>query len=343
MKQTLILCSSLLLLFTACSPKIGTMVTKTYPSLSADSPVTVYLYQTDVPSGTESLGKVSISDTGFSTNCDSATVMNHIKDEARKIGGNAVCITDHIKPSFWKSSCHQMTAIVLKTNDSGQPNNPDNTVKELAETQETTIKPTLSKFKMGVNTGYGWRGAKLSSNLQGDMRDFYKKLMSGTIWDGSFHFYFNDTYGIGLLYSSYHANGSIYAQMIESGETGTLTSKNTITFVGPIFAMRTATNDRKWILNLNLGMGYLGYFAKETFKNEYSKQNGATAGFYWGVGGECKFNKNWGIGIDFSMIGGILKEIGIDKNGTKSTHVYEDGSEEGLGQYRLTTGIRYYF
>ncbi|GHT78178.1 hypothetical protein AGMMS50262_20520 [Bacteroidia bacterium] len=94
---------------------------------------------------------------------------------------------------------------------------------------------------------------------------------------------------------------------------------------------------------MSAGAGYLNYYTKESLNNQYWKLNGATVGFQWGISGEYKFSKNWGIGVDFSMITGILKEARIDENGSKSTYIYEDGSEEGLGQLRLSTGLRYYF
>ena len=345
MKQIL-LGSLLLLLFSACSPRIGTSITKIYPPLSAESPITVYLYQTEVPSGAESLGRISISDTGFTVVCDSATVMNRVKDEARKIGGNAVCITDHKKPLFWGSSCHQMTAIILKVKDFDQSSD---FVDNSAEVQSafSVTKSTLPKIKVGANAGYGWRTAKLSSNVQGDIRDFEKKLMSGISWDGSFHYYFNDTYGLGLLYSSFLASNSEYGSL--DGVQGTLSIKRAITFVGPAFAIRGATSDKKWFLNFNIGIGYLGYNTNETFKGEYTnsnkhfKGNGSTVGVLINWGGEYKFNKNWGIGVDLTSVAGILNELNVIEDGYRSTYVFEDGQEEGIGQFRLTTGLRYYF
>ncbi|GHT78182.1 hypothetical protein AGMMS50262_20530 [Bacteroidia bacterium] len=137
-----------------------------------------------------------------------------------------------------------MAAIILRVKDTQTGQAIDNTtVEEFVAIQQTVMKPVYPKFKIGANIGYGWRGAKLSSDLPGEKRDFYKKMMSGMVWDGSFHYYFNDIYGVGLLYSSYYANNSIYAQLEATGETGMLYSKDIITFIGPAFVMRTATND----------------------------------------------------------------------------------------------------
>jgi len=338
--------SLLLLLFTACSPRIGTMITKTYPSLSSDSPVVVYLYQTEIPSGTESLGKVKVSDTGFTVNCSYETVLNHIKNEARKIGGNAVFIADHLTPSIFGSSCHQMTAIILRVTDFDQANDSeDNSADEFTEVQNNAvvIKPTLPKFKIGANIGYGWRTASLS-NLDNDHRIFYEKMMSNIIWDGSFHYYFNDMYGVGLVYAPYYASNSAPGYLTAPVfETGILYSKSRIMFIGPVFAMRAATNDNKWFFNLSMGIGYLGYHRNETMNRHYLKENGATAGFHWSLGGEYKFDKNWGIGADFTMIGGLLNQLNINVDGETWVEKYDPRSGIGLGQFRLTTGLRYYF
>ena len=344
MKQIALFTTLLLFLLSGCSPRIGTMVTKTHTPLNQGSPIVVYHYQTDIPMGSESIGKVTISDTGFSINCDSLTVMNLIKGEARKIGGNAVCVVDHKKPSIWGSSCHQMTAIILNVTDFNQnPFPADDTVAQFEKIQQEKVKSLLPKFKIGANIGYGWRGAKLSNEIQADMRNYYKEMKSGLIWDGTFHYYFNDAYGIGLVYSAYNVENSIYAQHIETGETGMLKTKNSITFIGPVFATRNVSNNKKWIFNLSAGLGYMGYHSKETINNQYAKATGSTVGFQWSISEEYKLDDHWGIGIDLSMLSGLLNSVNSDINGNKSTFNFEKNKKEGLGQFRLSTGIRYYF
>ncbi|MDR3140485.1 MAG: hypothetical protein LBU37_01965 [Tannerellaceae bacterium] len=66
------------------------------------------------PDDAELLGTVKIDDSGFSTNCGLDVVIDKAKTEARKIGGNAIKITKHTPPSIWGSSCHQITADILK-------------------------------------------------------------------------------------------------------------------------------------------------------------------------------------------------------------------------------------
>ena len=163
------------------------------------------------------------------------------------------------------------------------------------------------------------------------------------VWDGSFHYYFNDTYGIGLIYSSYHASNSIYTRWQSTGESGKFNLKHTITFIGPVFATRVATNNEKWIFDSDMGLGFLGYCADGSLNRHYSKQKGATVGFRWSMGVEYKFDKHWGVYVGANTIRGILREIDIDENGVKSTYRYKNWKGEGLGQLRMTTGLYFHF
>ncbi len=98
----------------SCAPKISTTISKNYSALDYREEVQVLGLQDPVPKSSEELGIVKIGDTGFSTNCGWDVVINKAKMEARKIGGNAIKITDHIPPSVMGSSCHRITAKILK-------------------------------------------------------------------------------------------------------------------------------------------------------------------------------------------------------------------------------------
>lgn len=104
----------LITLFTSCSPKIATIVDIGYQPLASDARVLILEESDKMPSNTESLGIVKIYDSGMSTNCGYETVIEKAKIEARKIGGNVIKIQEHIKPNFLGSSCHQITAHILK-------------------------------------------------------------------------------------------------------------------------------------------------------------------------------------------------------------------------------------
>jgi len=114
MKQISILLIGCALLLGSCAPMISTKISKTYSPLDYREEVIVLGLHDPIPANSEELGVVKIGDNGFSANCGWDIVIDKAKIEARKIGGNAIKITDHILPSAFGSSCHRITAKILK-------------------------------------------------------------------------------------------------------------------------------------------------------------------------------------------------------------------------------------
>ncbi|MDR0507589.1 MAG: hypothetical protein LBH32_12370 [Dysgonamonadaceae bacterium] len=332
----------------SCSPRIGKVITKTYSALENNEPIEVFMDAQTAPSNSESLGVASVTDdAGFSINCDSLTVINLLKEEARKVGGNAVLITEHVRPSFWGSSCHQMTATILKVFDYDSQNvqeNPDSSKLTVIK----VIKPErkLPVMNLSVNFGRGWRLAKINPDLTIEEKDYYKDLMSGWIYDASFNYYFNDFYGVGFHYSLFTSSQHAYGTATFDGysETGYRNTNQYIQFIGPVFSARTSSKDLQWLFDYSIGIGYLGYSSKDTFTSHIYKGDGSTVGFYMGLGVEHKLNKNWGVGVRCSTISGVVTKMNNDRDGIKETITVDDVNKgEGLGQIQLLAGIRYYF
>ncbi|GHV59489.1 hypothetical protein FACS1894182_13650 [Bacteroidia bacterium] len=137
-----------LLVFIACSPKISTIVNKNYAALDYLEDVYVFGVEEPAPANAESLGVVKIGDSGFSANCDWDVVIDKAKLEARKIGGNALKITKHTPPSIFGSSCHQITADILRVE------NWDN-VDFIAETDSTLIGADYALLHVYRQSGPG--------------------------------------------------------------------------------------------------------------------------------------------------------------------------------------------
>ena len=118
MKETKLLAVTAILLLTSCSPKVVTHIVRTYPNpVPADS---VYVIEPGdtVPNTAETLGSVSVVDRGTSRNCRYDQVLRLAQEATGKNGGNGLAITEHVKPSFWGSSCHQINACLLYTSPS---------------------------------------------------------------------------------------------------------------------------------------------------------------------------------------------------------------------------------
>ncbi len=328
--KKLILLTPVLCLLASCSPKVTSTMYDFHPSLPPETPVKVF-YKEDLPTGSKEIGQVRVSDTGFSTGCDSLTVISKIKNEARKAGGNAVLITEHKKPSIWGSSCHQMTAMVLTVSDLSAPTLAKDNSEESPTPVLLSESKMLPRFNLAINGGYGWRTAKMADGIDGLEKDYLKKLMSGFVWNASANYYFNDNYGLGLSYSAYSASTSL----------NNLKSNDMITFVGPAFLMRFSQN-QKWIFNMSLGIGYIGYSSTHKSNGDQLKLTGGTVGFETAIGAEYKFSPSWGVGATLSTNSGLLNSITVNENGSERNIKLGKDEKEGLGQIRIAVGFRYY-
>lgn len=110
----------IILLFAACSPKVTTKIAKSYPALSYDSEIAVLAVTQQQPDNAELLGELKIGDAGLSTKCTYEDAIAHAKLEARKIGGNMLKLTEHKLPSAIASSCHRISAKILRVPDNGE-------------------------------------------------------------------------------------------------------------------------------------------------------------------------------------------------------------------------------
>ena len=117
MNKFLIFLVGLFIFAISCSPKISTSISKNYAALDYRENVVVFGLEDAEPENAELLGTVKIGDSGFTTDCSLETVIEKAKTEARKIGGNAIKITKHDSPSTLGSSCHRITANILKIDD----------------------------------------------------------------------------------------------------------------------------------------------------------------------------------------------------------------------------------
>jgi len=103
-----------LILLSSCNPKITTSISKSYPPIDYKQEIVVIGLDESEPDSSEVLGQVKIGDTGFSTNCGYGIVIEKAKLSARKAGGNAIKIIEHRLPNPMGSSCHRITAKILK-------------------------------------------------------------------------------------------------------------------------------------------------------------------------------------------------------------------------------------
>lgn len=99
-KAHLFVAGATLLLLTACSPKVVTHISKTYPDVIPADSVHVIEPGGMVPNTAETIGRVAVVDRGFSNKCRYDQVLRLAQEATGKNGGNGLAITDHLEPSF---------------------------------------------------------------------------------------------------------------------------------------------------------------------------------------------------------------------------------------------------
>ena len=100
-----------------CSPKISSNLHSSHQPLTDDSEVAVLELNASFPENAEVLGQIKIGDSGFTTkNGSYHDVLKIAKDQARKVGGNVVKITEHKSPDLM-SSIHRIKADILRVED----------------------------------------------------------------------------------------------------------------------------------------------------------------------------------------------------------------------------------
>lgn len=106
---------TILVLLTSCNAKVSTLISKTYPAEGQNEEVSVLEWDETIPNNAEVIGTVKVGDGGFTSTskCTYHAVIGKAKEEARKIGGNAIKITSHKKPGG-HSTCHTITADILR-------------------------------------------------------------------------------------------------------------------------------------------------------------------------------------------------------------------------------------
>lgn len=325
----------------SCSPKVVTQVIKSYPALPESEEVIVYEREKNdsVPVGAETLGHIAVVDNGFSTKGSFERVVELASAETRENGGNGLLITDHLKPSFWGSSIHQIAGVMLKV---------DKKENEFVSSQETYVsiqeenerkRIRIPSHTLMINTGYAHLGGR-TDNLQPEEKKMVDKLHQGITWDVRYYYHHKGLpYGFGLVVSQFYS--SPFKDLVYNNVKNNVR----LDYAGLSFGWRNAFSP-KWIGSLYFGLGYLGVMQKLSNPsniNEYGTLTGSTVGSHFGLGIEYQVSKRIGIGADLSGISGYLTSANY-YNLTKDPSSPDISNENRLNVSRVnaTVGLRYY-
>lgn len=341
MKQLITPAVLLLLILSSCAtpPRVKSSVLLNYPAQPSVESVIIYDDPVQIPSDSEVIGLVSVTDDGNTrvNLCDSVSVMNLLREEARKAGANAMVVTEHIPPGAEETSlCHQMTANLYYVYDfqseSYDEIEGDVEVLKEADIQIANNDPfqDLPRFNLGIAAGYGWRTNELSPYLTDEGRAIAKKLMNGVSYSGHLEYFIQPTWGLGLNCSLFTSNYSL---------NGISLIDDKILYIGPSWVTRMPINERM-TFHASLGLGYISY------TNAYSgagKIYGSNFGAQIQAGLSCNLSKNIALTMDLHYVSGSLDSMtAVDSYGYQETLDMGD-TLEGLSHLLLQIGLRYQF
>lgn len=317
----------------SCTPKLTPLATKSYPPLSPEAPVEIYAEADSIESEFDVLRVIKVNKLKYRTYEDSLVTTYHLKKKARALGGNAIKTTKPRKGVVTATIMHipELRALQAESEAVLESNyRNDNGLPPEGEPEKEMLAP----FVFSGNIGYGFRTAKLADGLYGTDREIAKDTRSGLAWDASAKYYFNDTFGIGGMFSLLTGSSDVLAPA---------KTTSSILFAGPAFLIRgqLPRND-KWILNCSLGIGYIGYYLGSKYGGNYAKITGASVGFLTDLGIEHKFDENLGVAFNITSVSGVLSEYTRNTNGYKEDVKFSSNSYEGLQNLRFSIGLRYY-
>ena len=348
--------------FCSCSPKIRTSVAEKHEKLNETDKVVVFNAKSELPSNYSKIGTTKIGDTGFTTTCDLNTVLEKAKIEARNNGANALLITEHLYPSTFGSTCHRITADLLRIENTGDYNKPlieKDSIQLIGNAKvvsDKTISSNLtnyagsgtSKFLFSANVGQSFRVASSPDGLNSQQKDYLKKLKSGLTYDVSAYYLKEGRTGFGLKYNVYKSSGTIRNQQIvfDDGTVhyGDFSDDITISFIGPSFILTEDEHARVGEANLELAIGYLSYQNKSTIIGNPLKITGSNLGMIGGMGYHFRITPHFLLGPQVSFVGGVLKKLKYEyENGSTETVKLGEDEFENLWRIDLAIGAKFRF
>lgn len=212
----------------------------------------------------------------------------------------------------------------------------------LEKTVPAEIPATHTKLRVAIHAGgaiYPTRGLSSSPNV----RDLLKKLKWGYSYGVEATYFLNENIGGGVRFSQMRTSDGMDILTTDK-TTGArryayLEENISVTFIGPVLAIRLTGDNKLNAFVLNAGVGYLGYRDKGNITDPI-KINGKTVGYVVDIGYDIAISKQVSLGATLSAVMGALKEATYTENGVERTIGLDDDNRERLGHFTLSLGLR---
>ncbi|WP_181307350.1 hypothetical protein [Rufibacter sp. XAAS-G3-1] len=214
----------------------------------------------------------------------------------------------------------------------------------IPEDHKALYTQAYPRFRGGVSGGWSYRTASVAEGLDAAVKDYIQDLKKGYNLSADAAYYFSEQMGAGLRYSSYRASNEIEnvsATRPDGTQVyGKMSDDITIHFIGPYFSSRMLNANKLNALLFNVGLGYLGYQDNAVLIDKFTIK-GSTFGFSADIGYDMKISKNLGLGLQLSLVSGVLKEYEVSDGRSTQTVTLDEDSYENLARIDLSIGLRF--
>ncbi|RNI23670.1 hypothetical protein [Rufibacter latericius] len=215
----------------------------------------------------------------------------------------------------------------------------------LPEEYELTNAEVFPRLRVGISGGYSFRTASVQDGLDPAFEDYIEKLKKGYNLSADVAYYFSEQMGAGLRYSTYGASNkadNVSATLPDGTMVyGSMSDDITINFIGPYFSSRMLNTNKLNALIFNVGLGYLGYQDKAVLLTDKYTIKGSTLGFSADVGYDMRIAKKLSLGLQLSLVSGVLKEYELSNGLSTQTVKLNEESYENLARIDLSVGLRF--
>ena len=162
------------------------------------------------------------------------------------------------------------------------------------------------------------------------------------------YFVVNGQAGIGINYENVTSQNSLsgvtYLSAGQIFSNNILSDNLNIQYIGPMYtgiSRHIKKNGVKDALIINVGMGNLSYSDSKIVDLKNYKITGSALGTYYSIGYDRFISKNMALGIQLSLITGLLTNYDLF-DGTSTTHIQlNNTSNQSLSHISLTVGLRF--
>ena len=133
-------------------------------------------------------------------------VIEKAKNEARKLGGDAIKIVNHKPPTVLGSSCHRIEANILNLNNLAERVILDS----LKNSNESEVKEkSFLKYRVSVNGGWSNRLAEVSEDVPDDLKEYVRELKTGYHYGIDITYFFSERAGFGFKNNRFNSENSL--------------------------------------------------------------------------------------------------------------------------------------